>query len=57
MSDFQSMTEEDVLDWVKKNFGEEVATKCAGTVSELTSVAFINVFSSVYLFTIDIRIR
>lgn len=38
MSDFQSMTEEDVLEWVKKNFGEEVATKCAGTVSELTSV-------------------
>jgi hypothetical protein len=32
MTDFQSMLNDDVLEWLRRNFDEEVATKCAGEV-------------------------
>ena len=30
MTDFHGMSNDDVVEWLKKNFNEQVATKCAG---------------------------
>ena len=32
MTDFQSMSNDDVLEWLNRNFDEQVATRCAGRV-------------------------